>query len=77
MDRSFSIEDEIARQYRHFNATGTQLTVCLLPPPDTDADNDGTENTDPMSHTVASMNDLFDYALKDFADLQTPETALR
>jgi hypothetical protein len=23
------------------------------------------------------MNDLFDYALKDFADLQTPETALR
>jgi hypothetical protein len=66
MDHSFSIDDKITRQYRRFNATGTQLTVRLLPPPDADDDND--ENTDPMSHFVASMNDLFEYALRDFAD---------
>jgi hypothetical protein len=62
MDPSFSVDSEISRQYRCFNATGTQLTVRLLPPPD------DVENTDPMSHFVASMNDLIDYALRDFAD---------
>jgi hypothetical protein len=45
MDRSFSIDSEITRQYIRFNATGTQLTVRLLPPPDTIHDDD-TENTD-------------------------------
>jgi hypothetical protein len=53
----FSIDDEITRQYRRFNATGTQLTVRLLPPHNDD--------DDPMSHFVASMNE---YALRDFAD---------
>jgi hypothetical protein len=74
MDHSFSNDAEITRQYRRFSATGTLLTVRLLPPPDSDAD-DGSENTDadntdtdPMSHFMASMNDLIDYALKDFAD---------
>jgi hypothetical protein len=43
MDQSFSIDSEITRQYRRFNATGTQLTLRLLPPPD---DTDGDENTD-------------------------------
>jgi hypothetical protein len=61
---SFSIDSEITRQYRRFNAIGTQLTVGLLHPPDTD----DVENTDPMSHFVASMNDPIDYALSDFAD---------
>jgi hypothetical protein len=63
MDHSFSIDSEITRQYRRFNATGTQLTVRLLPPPDTDADDDN-GNTDPMSHFVATMNDLFKYVWK-------------
>jgi hypothetical protein len=61
MDRSFTVVTEITRQYRSFNATGTQLTVRLLPPPD------DFENTDPLSHFVAGMNDLFDYAMQDFA----------
>jgi hypothetical protein len=56
---SFSIDDEISRQYRIFNATGTQLTVRLSPTPD---------NAEPITHFVASMNDLFDYALKDFSN---------
>jgi hypothetical protein len=76
MDHSFTIDSEITRQYRHFNATGTQLTVRLLPPPDTIHDNDDdddTENTDsvntePVSHFVTSMNDLIDYALRDYSD---------
>jgi hypothetical protein len=28
----FTIEDELTRQYKRFNATGTELTVRLLPP---------------------------------------------
>ena len=28
----FEIEDKIRRQYRRYNAVGTQLTVRLLPP---------------------------------------------
>jgi hypothetical protein len=69
MDRSsFSIDSEITRQYRHFNATGTQLRVRLLLPPDTDADDNDKGNTDPMSHFVASVNDLIDYGSRDFAE---------
>jgi len=30
----FTIEEEQTRQYRRFNARGTQLTVRLLPPPE-------------------------------------------
>jgi hypothetical protein len=60
-------------EYRRFNATGTQLTLRLLPPPDSKDDDEGdatenTEHTDPLSHFVTSMNDLFEYALKDCAD---------
>ena len=40
MDRRFEIEGEITRHYRRFNATGTQLIVRFLPPP---------EDSDPMS----------------------------
>ena len=54
MDRRFTIDDEITRQYRRFGAVGTQLTVCLLPPSDED---------DPVNHFVASVNDLIDHAL--------------
>ena len=34
MDRRFTIVDEITRQYRRFDAVGTQLTMLLLPPSD-------------------------------------------
>jgi hypothetical protein len=56
---TFTIDGEINRQYRRFNTAGTQLTVCLLPPSDV---------TDPVTHVLASANDLFEYALRDCSD---------
>jgi hypothetical protein len=56
---SFCIDDEISRQYRRFNATGTQLTVPLTPPP---------EDAEPVTHFVTTMNDLFRFALRDSSD---------
>ena len=55
MARRFEIEDTSTRQYRRFNATGTQLVVRLLPLSDA---------TDPVSHFLASLNDLFRHALQ-------------
>jgi hypothetical protein len=55
----FLIEGEHNRRYRRFNAVGTQLTVKMLPP------SAGTD-TDPLSHFIASVTDLFEYALRDF-----------
>ena len=59
MDTRFKIEGEITRQYRRFNATGTQLTVRLLPPPDEE---------NPVSYFLASVNDLFQHALRGVSD---------
>jgi hypothetical protein len=57
----FTILKEIPRHYRRFNAVGTQLTVCLLPP---------TEGIDsnPMSHFLSSVSDLFENALQNCDD---------
>jgi hypothetical protein len=57
----FLIEDEHTRRYGRFNAVGTQLTAKTLPP------SDGAD-TDPMSHFIASVTDLFEYALRDFRE---------
>jgi hypothetical protein len=54
----FTIDEEINRQYRRFNAVGTQLTVRLLPPVD----------SNPMSHFLASVSDLFEHALRNCDD---------
>ena len=59
MDRRFEIEGEITRQYRRFNVVGTKLTVRLQPPP-------AEEN--PVSFFLASVKDLFEYALRDVSD---------
>ena len=59
MDGRFKIESVFTRQYRRFNAVGTKLTVRLQPPPD-----DG----NPVSHFLASVNDLFEHALQDVCD---------
>ena len=59
MDRRFEIEGEVTRQYRRFNAVGTHLTVRLLPPAD---------DENPVSHFLASVNDLFEYALQNVSD---------
>ena len=58
----FTIDEEIRRQYRRFNAEGTELTVRLLPPP-----SDG-DDTDPITHFQASVTELFRYALRDCQD---------
>jgi len=59
MDTRFKIEVEITRQYRRFNDVGTQLTVRLLPPPNEE---------NPVSHFLASVNDLFQHALQGVSD---------
>ena len=51
---------EIRRHYRRFNTTGTQLTVRLNSPPSSDAN--------PMEYFLASVNDLFEHALRDVGD---------
>jgi len=51
----FTIDGEINREYRRFNAEGTQLTVRLLPP---------YEGED----FLASVTDLFEYALRNCID---------
>jgi hypothetical protein len=56
---TFTIDGEINRQYRRFNTVGTQLTIRLLPPSD---------DTDPVTHFLASVNELFEYALRDCSD---------
>jgi len=53
---TFTIDGEINRQYRQFNAEGTQLPVRLVPP-------FVGEDSNPMSHFLASVTDLFEYAL--------------
>jgi hypothetical protein len=40
MARRFAIDSEINRQYRRFNAMGSQLTVRWPPPPDDDGDDE-------------------------------------
>ena len=57
----FTIDAEITRQYRRFNAVGTELTVRLLPPAVGD-------DTDAMTHFQASVTDLFEYALRNCGD---------
>ena len=59
MAHRFEIDDTIRRQYRRYNAVGTQLIVRLLPPAD---------NNDPVRHFLASVNELFEYALQDVSD---------
>jgi hypothetical protein len=53
----FTIDGEITRQYRRFNAVGTQLTVRLQLP------HEG-EDSNPMSHFLTSVSDLFEHALQ-------------
>ena len=57
----FTIDGEINRQYRRFNSVGTQLTVRLLPP------HEG-EDSNRVSHLLASVTELFEYALRDYED---------
>ena len=53
----FTIDSETNRQYSRFNARGAELTVRLLPSAVED-------NPDAITHFQASVNDIFDYALR-------------
>jgi len=55
----FEIDDTIRRQYRLYNAVGTQLTARLLPL---------TDISDPVGYFLARVNELYDYALHDVSD---------
>jgi hypothetical protein len=57
----FVIESEIHRRYQRFNATGTQLTVKLLPP-------STGRDTNPVSHFLASVTDMIEYAVRNTRD---------
>ena len=57
----FTIDSEINRQYRRFNAEGSQLPVRLLPPI-------VGEDINPVSHFLSSVTDLFEYALRNRND---------
>jgi len=56
-----TIDSETTRQYNRFRAAGTELTVLLLPPAVGDS-------SDAITHFQASVNDLFEYALRDVHD---------
>jgi len=62
MARRIEIDDTIRKQYRRYNAEGTQLTVRLLPP---------AYNSDPVGHFLASENEIFEYILQDVSDEDT------
>jgi len=57
--RRFEIMDTNTRQYRQYNAVGRQRTVRLIPP---------SNNTNPVAQFPASVNDLFEHALRDLDD---------
>jgi hypothetical protein len=58
MYNHFETLSEGVRQYKRFNATGTKLTVRLKAPLD----------TDPITHFLASVNELFEYSLQNVGD---------
>jgi hypothetical protein len=64
MARRFEVESEYTRQYKRFNTVGTQLTVVLQPPQEEEEE----EHVKPIDHFLASVNDLFEYALRDLSD---------
>ena len=57
----FTIEEEVRRRYRRFNAEEAELKVRLLPQPDGD-------DTNPMTHFQASVTELFEYTLRNCQD---------
>jgi hypothetical protein len=60
MYNHFEIISERVSEYKRFNAAETQITVRLKP-------HSGTE-PDPVSHFLASVNEFFEYALRDVSD---------
>jgi hypothetical protein len=61
MVSQYQVLDEVTRQYRRFNAQGTQLNVCLNARP---AD----IIIDPIRYFESCMIDLFEYSLRHVSD---------
>jgi len=59
MARRFDILDRNTRQYRRYNAVGRYITARLIPHLD---------NSDPVTHFLASVNVLFVHVLHDVGD---------
>ena len=59
-ERKFEIIEEQTREYTLFNTQGTQWKVRLNQPP--------TISTDPVTHFVASVNEMFDYLLENVGE---------
>jgi len=57
----FTINNETNRQYRRFNAVGTELIVRLLPPAVGD-------DSDAITHFLPRVNYQFEYALRNVYD---------
>ena len=55
----FVILNRNTREYRRYNAVGRQITARLIPPSD---------NSDPVTHFLACVNDLFGHVLHDVGD---------
>ena len=55
MARRFDILDTNTRQYRPYNSVERQITVRLISPSD---------NSDPLTYFLDSVNDLFEHALR-------------
>jgi len=68
MARRFDILDSNTRQYRQYNAVGRQITARLIPPSD---------NSDPVTYSVASVNDLFEHVLRDVGDSDMLEITIQ
>ena len=60
MSQRFAVDGEITIRYSRFNATLTQPSVRLLPPPFPDSD--------PITHFLDGMPELFEYALRDSSE---------
>jgi hypothetical protein len=60
MPRFFTVQNEIIRRYRRFNAEGRELTVRLTAPPSTSS-----AARDPARDFANSVDELFEYALRD------------
>jgi hypothetical protein len=61
MSLYFTVQDEVTRHYRRFNAEGKELKVRLVAPPPASA-----AAQDPAQYFADSVDELLDYSLCDF-----------
>jgi hypothetical protein len=69
MAHRLEIVSEIHRDYRRFGTVGKQFTVRLNPPSHLDLN--------PVDHSLASINDLFEHVLHDMQDSDMAGFAIR